>query len=79
MPNQEDDWVTIALEGLKPIVTVQEAIEVLRTSRRNFYRLVSSGKVHAVKAAEAGSGRLLIPRKSLERYLRGLEGDGRAA
>ncbi len=74
-PNE--DWVAEALAGLPALLTVQEAMPVIRTSRRQFYRLVASGKIHAIKATEAQPGRLLIPRGSLEKYLRSL--DARAA
>jgi excisionase family DNA binding protein len=71
---QLGDWVGEALSGLPPMVTTSEATTLLRTSRRNLYRLVARGRLHAVRAAEAGSSPLLIPRSSLERYLRSLEG-----
>jgi hypothetical protein len=42
-------------------------------SRRNFYRLVASGKLKTLKQSEAGSARHMIPRPELARYLRSLE------
>ena len=66
------DWVDEALVGLPPIVTVKEAIGVLRTSRRNFYRLLAAGKIEARRPADAGSSPHLIARSELARYLRGL-------
>lgn len=71
---QVQGWITEALADLPPIVTVEEAADVIRTTRRNLYRMVAAGRLHAVKAAEGGSGRLLIPRASLEKYLRRLDG-----
>jgi len=68
------DWVACALDGLPKILTSPEVQGVLRTSRRNLYRLVASGRIHAVRAAEGGSSRLLIPKTSLEKYLRALDG-----
>jgi excisionase family DNA binding protein len=47
---------------------------VLRCSRRSGYRLADSGRIHALRATDAGSSRLLIPRDALARYLRTLAG-----
>ena len=68
------DWISEAIAALPPIVTTDEAISVLRTTRRNLYRKIASGHLHAVRSAEGGSARLLIPRSSLEKYLRRLDG-----
>lgn len=67
------DWVDDVIAGLKPIVTVKEAIGVLRTSRRNFYRLVTAGRIKAVRSTETGSSPHLIPRTEIARYLRSLD------
>jgi excisionase family DNA binding protein len=69
---QIGDWISDALAAVPAIVTADEAMSVLRMSRRNFYRLTSRGVIRAHRAREAGSSRLLIPRSELERYLRGL-------
>jgi excisionase family DNA binding protein len=68
------DWIGEVVADLKPLATVKEAIVVLRTSRRNIYRLIAAGKIHAVRPAEEGSSPYLIPRASIEKYLRSLEG-----
>ena len=65
-------WVRDTVAGLPATVTTDEACEALRMSRRNLYRIVAAGKLHARKTAEAGSSRLLIPRAEIERYLRNL-------
>ena len=67
------DWVAEAVASLPPLVTTGEAIATLRTSKRNLYRLVAAGRLHAVRQAERGSSRLLIPRASIEKYLRSLD------
>jgi excisionase family DNA binding protein len=36
-------------------------------------RLVREGRLHAVRRAKAGSSKILIPRASVEKYLRSLE------
>lgn len=66
------DWIEDALAALPPLVTVAEAMTVLRTSRRNVYRLTATGRVKALRDQPAGSSRLLIPRSELARYLRAL-------
>jgi excisionase family DNA binding protein len=68
------DWITEALSDLPKILTAEEAVGALRTTRRNLSRLVASGRIHAVRPAEAGRSRLLIPRSSVEHFLRSLEG-----
>jgi excisionase family DNA binding protein len=73
----ESDWVAAAVGHLPSLVTVAEVVAVLRLSRRHLYRLVAAGKLMAVRHTEGGSSPLLIPRASIERYLRGL--DKRAA
>jgi excisionase family DNA binding protein len=67
------DWIEEALCDLPKVLTVKEALGVLRMSSRNLYRLVQLGRIHAVRPSEVGSSRLLIPRTSLESYLRALE------
>ena len=67
------DWVDEAVAELPSIVTVSEAIAVLRCSRRHLYRHVSRGRIHAVRPEDSGSSRLLIPRREIARFLRSLE------
>ncbi|MEO8905517.1 MAG: helix-turn-helix domain-containing protein [Polyangiaceae bacterium] len=66
-------WVKEAVAGLPPLVTVEELVTLLRTSRRQVYRLISDGRLPSVKQSEGGSSRNLVPRASVEKYLRGLE------
>lgn len=66
------DWIDETLAGYPPLLTVQEAMGVIRTSRRNFSRLLADGRIKSVRAAEGGSSRHLIPRSELARYLRAL-------
>lgn len=68
------DWIGETVANLPPLVTVSEAISLLRLSRRHFYRLLAAGRLHAVKTADGGSSKHLIPKSSLEKYLRSLEG-----
>jgi excisionase family DNA binding protein len=66
-------WVDAVLATLPPLLTTEEAREVLRTSRRNLYRWIATGRLHAVKTAAGTSGRVLVPKPSIEAYLRALE------
>jgi len=68
------DWITEALRGASALLTTPEACAILRCGRRNLYRLTASGRLKGVRAHDSGSSRLLIPRASMEAYLRGLEG-----
>lgn len=79
MTTHAADWIDDAIAALPVILTAAEAMTLLRTSKRNLYRLVASGKLRAVRPTEAGSSRLLIPRASVESYLRRLDGSERAA
>jgi excisionase family DNA binding protein len=69
----DPDWIADVLVDLPKVLTSKEAQKALRTSQRNLYRLVKAGRIHAVRGSESGSSRLLIPRASVEAYLRGLE------
>lgn len=71
--SKDGDWVDEVVAKLPPIITTDEALSLLRTSRRNFYRLVASGRLRTLKQAEGGSARHLIPRTEFARYLRSLE------
>jgi excisionase family DNA binding protein len=68
-----ENWVTKTLAGTPAILTTEELVVLLRMSRRQVYRLLTSGRIHAVKQAEGGSSRHLIPRSSVEKYLLSLE------
>lgn len=67
------DWISQALADFPPLCTLDECMAVLRCSRRTAYRLTASGRLHSVRAGVAGSARVLVPRSSLEAYLRSLE------
>jgi excisionase family DNA binding protein len=67
------DWIADAVGALKPLATVNEACDVLRTSSRNLRRMIATGRLKALRARESGSSRVLIPRVEIESYLRSLE------
>lgn len=70
----EQDWVAAAVEGLPALITTEEAVEVLRTTRRNLYRWLADGKIASVKHGFGGSARVLIPKPALVKYLRSIAG-----
>ena len=66
------DWISEVVATLQPICTATEAAAVLRTSPRNLRRMVSLGRIEGYHPAEGGSSRLMVPRVSIEKYLRGV-------
>lgn len=69
------DWVDEALATAPPLLTVLEAAVLLRMSRRQFYRLLSVGRIKAFRSTESGSSRNLVPKTEIARYLRTLAGE----
>jgi excisionase family DNA binding protein len=69
------DWIADTLADLPALLTTDEACTALRVSRRNLYRWISTGRLHAVKTAagNTGGGRVLVPRTAVAAYLRSLE------
>jgi hypothetical protein len=73
------DWASSVVAGKPPLLTAKEAQELLRTTRRNLYRMAEAGKITTVKHGESGgrgkggSSRLLIVTASIEKHLRSLE------
>jgi len=68
----QKSWIDDAVASLPPLVTVEELVTLLRTSRRQVYRLIASGRINAVKQSEGGSSRNLVPRAAVTNYLRSL-------
>jgi excisionase family DNA binding protein len=64
------DWIGEVIADLPKLCTSEEVCGVLRITPRHLYRLVSAGKITAVKSADAGKSRLIIPRASVEAWLR---------
>lgn len=74
------EWIQETLRDRKPLLTVPETADLLRSSERNVRRKIAQGELHAVRGVEgAGSSRVLIPCSSLAAYLRRLDSGGRAA
>ena len=67
------DWISEVVSQLRPMATAVEAANALRTSPRNLRRMIADGRLSAVRQRESGSSRVLVPRKSIEQYLRNLE------
>ena len=68
----EKDWVEETIEHLPMLLTIAETARVLRMSERQVWRLASAGRLMMVNKGGKGSSRV-VPRGSLERYLRSLE------
>lgn len=73
MPTPNPDWISDVVGALRPMTTTAEASSALRTSPRNLRRMIADGRLRAVRPREAGSSRVLVPRREIERYLRSLE------
>jgi excisionase family DNA binding protein len=67
------DWVDETLAEYPKLLTSDEVIAILRTTQRNFYRLVATHRLRTVRPATAGSSRHLVPKSEVARYLRSLE------
>jgi excisionase family DNA binding protein len=70
----DTDWIAEVLAELPSLCTVAEAARLLRMSPRNVQRKLATGELHSVRGKHAGSSPNLIPRASLEKYLRRLDG-----
>lgn len=70
---KEPDWVDETLADYPKLLTSDEVIAILRTTQRNFYRHVASGRIRTVRSATAGSSRHLVPKSELARFLRSLQ------
>jgi excisionase family DNA binding protein len=66
---QQEVWVEQILEGLPPLLDLKETAAVLRCSTRSVRRRVEDGRLRALRTAEGGSGRLLVPKSELKRLL----------
>lgn len=66
----ETDWIGEVIADLPKLCTAEEVCGVLRITPRHLYRLVAAGKITAVKPADGGKSRLIIPRSSVEAWLR---------
>lgn len=67
-----DEWIADVVATLRPLCTIDEAAELLRTSTRNLRRLIAAGRIETVRSRQGGGSRVLIPRVELGRFLRGL-------
>jgi excisionase family DNA binding protein len=69
------DWIAETIRELKPLATASEAANVLRMSTRHLRRMITSGRITAVRARESGASRVLVPRSEIERFLRACTGE----
>jgi excisionase family DNA binding protein len=66
------DWISETVQTLAPLATAKEAAAVLRMSQRQLRRLIIADRIPAIRGRESGSSRVLVPRASIEKYLRSL-------
>ena len=66
------DLIADALAEIPALAKISEVGKALRTSKQTVRRLVRTGRLHGVRAVEAGSSPVLISRSSVEHYLRSL-------
>jgi excisionase family DNA binding protein len=65
-------WIDELVESQPYLLTTMEAATVLRVSTRHVYRLIAAERLERIRPTESGSSPLLIPRSSIEAYLRRL-------
>lgn len=73
MPESGFDWVSDALRDVPPILTLQEAADLLRMHPRTLRRAVARGQLVALRTQPAhalGSARLHFARASVATFLR---------
>lgn len=66
-------WIAEVVAAVPPLASISETGKALRKSKQTVRRLVRTGRLHGVRAVESGSSPVLIPRASIESYLRSLE------
>ncbi len=66
------DWITEAVSSLPVLSTAKETADTLRMSQRQLRRLIVAERIPAIRGREGGSSRVLVPRASIEKYLRSL-------
>ncbi len=64
------DWIDEVVAGLPVFLTVNETLNLLRWSRRTFYRAVDSGALKTVRQTKTPKSPHLVPRAEIERSLR---------
>lgn len=62
-------WIDEAIRDLPPILTLAETAKALRMSVRHLRRVVDSGRLRTLRATEATTARVLVPRAEVGRYL----------
>lgn len=58
-----------AVAGLAPLVTLEDAAAFFHVTTRTVRRWIRAGKLSACRTAPTGSGRVLIARADVERFL----------
>ncbi len=69
------DLADAGLEGLPTVLTIPETAKILRIGRNSAYEAARRGQIPTIKIG----GRVLVPRKALERLLAEAKGDKKKA
>lgn len=67
--NRLPEWAVDTVADLPSLLTRAGAANCLRLHISSVDRLLRSGRLHAVRTAGTGSGRVLIPRRALATLL----------
>lgn len=69
MTSNRPEWVVEVLEGLPLLVPEEELATLLHVSQRTLRRWAVKGRIHRLRTARGGAGRVLIPRGEVARLL----------
>jgi Helix-turn-helix domain len=70
---KKNDWVDESLKDQPAFLTIKETAALLRMGERHVYTLGARGQLAVVSKGARGSNRF-VPKVSIAKYLRGLEG-----
>jgi len=71
-PDPTTEYIDDAIRDLPAICRLPEVARVTRFSERHLRRFIADGRLRTLRATEAGSSRVLVPRAAVGDLLRGL-------
>lgn len=69
MPTRTRDPIDESLQDVPPLLTADEAANLLRSSRRQLNRWIAAGHLKAIKCGPQRGNKLLIPKTSIAEFL----------
>ena len=63
------EYIQDSLSHLPPVMTVAEAAEAIKLSKRHVLRLIARGSIRVLRTGASARSRVLIPRQSLIEFL----------